>query len=701
MIFKNTLFKALGYVGLASGLGTGLLLAATTPQLPQQYVDTSVAASPVTGKSIPVNSGDDLQAAINQANPGDEIVLQAGATFTGNYTLPNKSGNGWITIRSSQLASLPPSGTRVNPSMAGQMPKIVAQGNGTAFNLAAQAHNYRMIGLEITVAPKTSISYGLIMSGDPSDTNAGDLPNEIIWDRDYVHGSALCHCKFGAQLNGTNYAVVDSYFSDFHAVGQDASAMFAYITPGPLKIVNNELEGAAENVIFGGAYDAIPGVVPSDIEIRNNHFYKPLSWMNGIVPAPGGVGGQLTGGGSLNTGRTYYYAIVALGTGDTCTSPGSAQSSNSQEVSFTPGNGQQSVRLTWNGVTYGDASDTRTADGYAVLRTTDPPSAGQRNWVSFSYTPSGGNGSSFSFIDDGNGSPQGWNGSPTRWTVKNLFEVKNGQRILLDGNVFENNWMGADQGGWAVLLTPRADTDSNGNYMTQATARDITFTNNIVRHSTGGVQIFSQDPGAPTGDLAALQTTERLNFSNNLFEDINGSTYGNGVGTAGTFLDYLQAFSQLPGATDVTFDHNTIFNNGYVALLALQSQNGPQFGSFTFTNNILSNNQYGLQITNSHNDFGTVEKLFTQGTFTDNVWAGAPGASQFPGNYYPDSLANVGFTNYDNGNGGDYQLTSQSPFRGLATDGTDPGVNIGTLNQKTVTAISGATTATGPGPNGQ
>lgn len=687
-------------VFLAAGIGT--LTAANAPQLPQAYVDTSVATTPVTGKSIPVNAGDDLQNAINQANPGDEIVLQAGATFTGNFTLPIKgNGTGWVTIRSSQLAALPPSGTRVSPAMAHSMPKIVAAGTGTAFSLAPGANHYRMIGLEITVAPGTSLSYGLIMSGDPGDTNAADLPNEIIWDRVYVHGSALCHCKFGAQMNGTNYAIVDSYFSDFHAVGQDASAIFTYITPGPLKIVNNELEGAAENVLLGGAYDSIPGMVPSDIEIRNNHFYKPLSWMNGIVPAPSGVNAQAADGGSLSVGTTYYYAVVALGTGDTYTTPGSAQSSNSQEVSFTPTGGQQSVQVSWNGVTYGDASDTRHADGYAVLRTTDAPTASTRNWVQLPYAATDGGAASFSFTDNGGGAMQAWTGAPTRWTVKNLFEVKNGQRLLVDGNVFEDNWMGADQGGWAVLLTPRVETDGNGNYMLQNTVRDVTFTNNVVRHATGGLQIFSEDPAAPSSDLAALQTTERLRFAGNLFEDINGATYGNGAGTAGTFVDYVQAFPQLPGATDVTFDHNTILNNGYVALIALQSLTGPQFGSFTFTNNILSNNQSGLVITNTANDFTSVAKLFSGVSFSDNVWAGAPLLSQFPGNYYPAALLDVGFANYDNGNGGDYHLTAQSPFKGQASDGTDPGANIDTLGTILATAIGGSTTPAGPGPNGQ
>ena len=43
------------------------------------------------GGVVTVNAGGDLQAAINNAQPGDTIVLQAGATFTGNFVLPDKS----------------------------------------------------------------------------------------------------------------------------------------------------------------------------------------------------------------------------------------------------------------------------------------------------------------------------------------------------------------------------------------------------------------------------------------------------------------------------------------------------------------------------------------------------------------------------------------------------------------------------------
>lgn len=55
--------------------------------------------------TLTVNAGDDLQAAINAAQPGDTIALQPGAVWIGNYKLPVKSGTGTITIRSAAADS--------------------------------------------------------------------------------------------------------------------------------------------------------------------------------------------------------------------------------------------------------------------------------------------------------------------------------------------------------------------------------------------------------------------------------------------------------------------------------------------------------------------------------------------------------------------------------------------------------------------
>src|SRR5207247_4884831 len=48
---------------------------------------------------------------------------------------------------------------------------------------------------------------------------------------------------------------------------------------------------------------------------------------------------------------------------------------------------------------------------------------------------------------------------PTSWrgvwaAVKNNFELKNARRLLVEGNIFENNWL-ADQDGWAMQLCVR------------------------------------------------------------------------------------------------------------------------------------------------------------------------------------------------------------------------------------------------------
>ena len=66
--------------------------------------------------TIVVPAGGNIQAAINSAQFGDTIILQAGATYEtpANYTpymLPNKgNGSGYITITSS--VPPPPDGTR-------------------------------------------------------------------------------------------------------------------------------------------------------------------------------------------------------------------------------------------------------------------------------------------------------------------------------------------------------------------------------------------------------------------------------------------------------------------------------------------------------------------------------------------------------------------------------------------------------------
>src|SRR2546425_3466412 len=94
--------------------------AAVFPELPRVYLDTTYALP--TGPTITVPPGGDFQAALNSAQPGSVIVLTAGATYAGNFTLPNKTGTGWIYIQSSALSSLPAPGTRVSPPRPASCP---------------------------------------------------------------------------------------------------------------------------------------------------------------------------------------------------------------------------------------------------------------------------------------------------------------------------------------------------------------------------------------------------------------------------------------------------------------------------------------------------------------------------------------------------------------------------------------------------
>src|SRR6185295_20114555 len=109
---------------------------------------------------ILVNSGDDLQAAVDASKLGDTIILQAGATFSGPLVLPDKGvGKGtdadYITIRTSDLSAIPPDGERLKPKIhSGSMPKIVALSEQAAIRTAPQAHHFRFIGIEIAPSAK-------------------------------------------------------------------------------------------------------------------------------------------------------------------------------------------------------------------------------------------------------------------------------------------------------------------------------------------------------------------------------------------------------------------------------------------------------------------------------------------------------------------------------------------------------------------
>lgn len=264
-------------------------------EFPRAYVDTTIPLQ--TGTTFSLAAGGNLQTALNNAAPGDTIILAAEATFKGNFTLPYKSNpqNKWIIIKSSQLNNLPVVGKRVSPSQSHLMPKIISNGVEPAISANKSAGYYRFIGVEVTDSGEASsccgpdlpgggkggFSYGLIELGQLGrDTSLSDLPHHIIFDRSYIHGQPNSHVKYGVSMDGAHQAIIDSYISSIKGISQDTQAIRSFHGQ-VLKINNNFLEGAGENVMLGGADPSISGIVPSDIEIRKNYIYKPLSWKIG------------------------------------------------------------------------------------------------------------------------------------------------------------------------------------------------------------------------------------------------------------------------------------------------------------------------------------------------------------------------------------------------------------------------------------
>ena len=226
---------------------------------------------------IKVSPSQNLQSIIDRARAGDVIELEAGKVYEGPLTLPKKDGNGFITIRSSRAAELP-EGVRVGPAQSALFAKLQSAEPGEpVIKTAPGSHHYRIIGLDISTATPKTVVYDLVRIGDPKQT-AADVPRDFVIDRSYIHGHQTQDVQRGVATNGAEITVSNSYISEIHGRGFEAQAICGWNGPGPFRIINNYLEGAGENIMFGGADPSIPNLLPSNIEIRGNHLFKPLSW---------------------------------------------------------------------------------------------------------------------------------------------------------------------------------------------------------------------------------------------------------------------------------------------------------------------------------------------------------------------------------------------------------------------------------------
>lgn len=231
----------------------------------------------LNGNQIIVKAGGDFQSALNRAKSGDTIILQAGAKFSGSFVLPKKAGDEYITIRTSATnAQLPPPDTRIDPvKYAAVLPKLSSPTTEPVILAKDGAHHYRFVGIEF--GGTKGGFYNIIQLGTTEEKSTADLPHHIEFDRVYIHSTAPEGQRRGIAANGKYVKIVNSYISDIKRKGEESQAIAVWATDGPIEIVNNYLEAAAQSILFGGATSALE-LTPTDCLVRSNYLNKPLNW---------------------------------------------------------------------------------------------------------------------------------------------------------------------------------------------------------------------------------------------------------------------------------------------------------------------------------------------------------------------------------------------------------------------------------------
>jgi hypothetical protein len=91
-------------------------------------------------------------------------------------------------------------------------------------------------------------------------------------------------------------------------------------------------------------------------------------------------------------------------------------------------------------------------------------------------------------------------------SVKNIFELKNARRVLVEYNVFENNWSDA-QSGNAIVFTVR---NQNG-AATWCTIQDVLFQHNLILNNQNyAFNILARDNHFPSVPMAGVRIIDNL-----------------------------------------------------------------------------------------------------------------------------------------------------------------------------------------------
>lgn len=268
--------------------------------------------------------------------------------------------------------------------------------------------------------------------------------------------------------------------------------------------------------------------------------------------------------------------------------------------------------------------------------------------------------------------------------VKNIFELKWSDRVLVEGNIFENSYYGDNQIGAAVVYK----VENSGGTNTTVTTSNVTHRFNRLKNVAGGYEFQGQ--GVSAGPIGS--PLHRVHIYEDLCEGLAPDTY-----VAGT----TRAFFQNNAATDIVVDHATVclhqqiatprftqpilfagtldeirwsINNSLLMIPVASPPNSPD------TRHILGD---GSQVVSPDNATNTLNQYAPGWSFLNNVLVKLVGSltSGYPTtSRYTDTISSVGCINPSTG---DFRLATSSPYRGICADGSDPGANMTLVNQAT------------------
>lgn len=432
-----------------------------------------------------VHAGEDLQAILDEAQPGDILEIEAQASWAQDLLFREKPGDGPPISLTCAQDQMPRPGNRVTEEHAAGFPRLI--GNHKTMPKAAnwQHHGIYFGAYANSYTGGTLDLGGSGINGDIVVSVESDLPRNWVVDRCWLQADPNAGGKRGIAANCANFechdSVIAGYWSDF----QDTQAIGSWNAPGPFLIVNNKLEASGENIMFGGACPAIPNLVPSDITITGNWLYKPDSW------------------------RTEQMRMRRIG---------------------------------------------------GRLRSTKSKAA-----------------------------------------VKNLFEIKNGRKVKLEGNILEGCWSSA-QAGFAIQLTVR--TCEAGNYP-WAVVQEVSIRNNLII-SENGINILGCDGNRSgcTDPQPVAGSAETILISQN---DIRANWL----------------FQLLSGVQKIRIDHDSCTTN-YGAVMAFDSvPDSEQMTDMAVHNNLIS---FGSGIVGTGSGPGTqaLDMFFDAWSMVDNAFFNVP-----------------------------------------------------------------------------